>query len=384
MAGVCGTFCRGQDFLLQHDRPSDFVHSVLFASPLPYAIVMSCISVHTFTMAIYTGFTSSSKEKIFIWLTYWSYFSLTARFLLTTFNAWSYVFRQRRANGRSAQLGDGAGQKREEECCEMSVLFKAQWVLQSVSSTTGIIVTGLYWNVLYDPNKPESVRSINSHLLNALFVLADVLLSRAPVRIHHFVYSFGFVSLYVLFSLVFWAADGTNDKGDPYIYSLLDYTGRPGRATLVILAVDCVGTPVVHTLLYLLFRLRQWAVGRCRPGEDPAAPPAQDVQVSSLSLGGKSDASRRPSGEKDISLDDAAFEKTPPPPRGVRGRDYTLTSDRDEGDVMIDVDMDFEMDERRGGEVGGGGIPAGERFRPTLQTNSSQVSCTDSTKALLT
>ncbi|KAL8610794.1 hypothetical protein ACOMHN_016777 [Nucella lapillus] len=389
MASTCKKLCPLRDFLLQHDRPSDFVHSVLFASPLPYAIGVSCVCVHTVIMAVYSGLTSAYKEKILIWLTYWSFFTLTARFLVTAFNAWSCVYCQRKYRRRSSNnnnnnnsnnasspshtanggVGGSSRTKRMEECCEMPLLYKVQWVLQNVSSSAAFIVSGLYWVVMYDPNKPESARSINSHLLNSLFVLTDMFLSRAPVRIHHFIYTFCYMTLYITFSLLYWASGGTNHHGDSYIYSLMNYGEHPVRATAVVLMVNFVGTPLMQILLYAFFRLRCWVCELCRQRKE-TAPAVDDVQVSSSSLGGSSKDGSNKSGEKDISLDGVSESL-----HDFRGRNYTLTSNKDEGNVMIDVDMDFEMDEV---------CTRAAAIRPPLQTNTSQVSCTDSTQGLLT
>ena len=81
-------------------------------SPIPYAIGVTCISIYAVTMAIYSGFSSAYGEKIFIWLTYWSFFTLTARFLVTAFNVWVYVFRQRTSR-RTAWNGQGLPEKPE-------------------------------------------------------------------------------------------------------------------------------------------------------------------------------------------------------------------------------------------------------------------------------
>ena len=76
------------------------------ASPIPYAIGVTCISIHAVTMAIYSGFSSVYGVKILIWLTYWSFFALTARFLVTAFNVWTYVFRQRKSRRATLRRPD--------------------------------------------------------------------------------------------------------------------------------------------------------------------------------------------------------------------------------------------------------------------------------------
>ena len=58
---------------------------------------------------------------------------------------------------------------------------------------------------------------------------------------------------------------------------------------------------------------------------------------------------------------------------GNRGRSYTLSSDADGSDAMEDVDLN-EIRDRPVFRMA---------CRPALESNPSQVSCTDSTKALI-
>ena len=238
-------------------------------------------------------------------------------------------------------------------------------------------------NLLF-ADKIESARSINSHALNSFIVLADLLLSRAPIKVHHFLYTFLFVLAYIIFTVVYWAAGGQNHLGQDFTYPLLNYSEHPGRAALVMLVVMFVGTPLLQLVLYATFRLRQWACGRCLNHRSGTV--TQVVVVDARSASPKdnvgngdkrfSEVDKRLSGvdkrlsgmESDLSMDgtNSAEDRCE-----FRGRNYTLTSDADDGEAVIDVDLDFEMDESH-------------VFRPAvLQSNTSQVSCTDSTKALL-
>ena len=238
-------------------------------------------------------------------------------------------------------------------------------------------------NLLFT-GKIESARSINSHALNSFIVLADLLLSRAPMRVHHFLYTFLFVLAYVIFTVVYWAAGGQNHLGQDFTYPLLNYSEHPGRAALVMLVVMFVGTPLLQLLLYAIFRLRQWACGRCLNHRNGTVTQVVVVDARSASpkdnvgKGDKrfSESDKRLSGvdkrlsgmESDLSIDAPNSSEDH---CEFRGRNYTLTSDTDDGEAVIDVDLDFEMDESH-------------VFRPVvLQSNASEVSCTDSTKALL-
>ena len=282
-----------------------------------------------------------------------------------------------------------------------------------------LFLTHIAMSNLLFTDKIESARSINSHALNSFIVLADLLLSRAPMRVHHFLYTFLFVLAYVIFTVVYWAAGGQNHLGQDFTYPLLNYSEHPGRAALVMLVVMFVGTPLLQLVLYAIFRIRQWACGRCLNHRSGTVTQVVVVDARSASPKdnvGKSDkrfseSDKRLSGvdkrlskgdkrlsesDKRLNKGDKRFSESDKRLSGVdkrlsgmesdlsidgpnstedhcefRGRNYTLTSDTDDGEAVIDVDLDFEMDESH-------------VFRPVvLQSNTSEVSCTDSTKALL-
>ncbi|PVD19884.1 hypothetical protein C0Q70_20377 [Pomacea canaliculata] len=187
-------------------------------------------------MGLVSGFLSVYGVKIFIWLTYWSFFTLTARFIVTAVNAWRYIVFTRRSP-------------------DMPVLYKIQWLLQNMSNCSAVIVAGLYWIVLYS-GQPDTFISINSHALNSVLVIVDVMVSRAPVRVQHLVYTFLFMLVFTIFTVVYWAAGGTNHKGQHYIYSTLDYTHKPWLAVAMIAGVLLIAVPLVQIIVYGFFRLR--------------------------------------------------------------------------------------------------------------------------------
>ena len=275
-------------------------------------------------------------------------------------------------------------------------------------------------NLLFT-GKIESARSINSHALNSFIVLADLLLSRAPMRVHHFLYTFLFVLAYVIFTVVYWAAGGQNHLGQDFTYlPVAELLGAPGSRGPRDAGGDVCRHPALATTS--LRHLQAQAVGvwkvpepqernrhaGCRGGRQKCIAERQRRQRrqkvqrkrqkgsaewtkgSAKATNGSakatkgsakadkrfSESDKRLSGvdkrlsgmESDLSIDAPNSSEDH---CEFRGRNYTLTSDTDDGEAVIDVDLDFEMDESH-------------VFRPVvLQSNASEVSCTDSTKALL-
>ena len=89
------------------------------------------------------------------------------------------------------------------------------------------------------------------------------MLSSTPVRILHVVYSLIFGVSYLLLTVIFWAADGTNARGEPYIYSFVDYNETPGFSSGLVLGFVFVGQPLSQALLFGFYKLRCYLAKKC-------------------------------------------------------------------------------------------------------------------------
>lgn len=107
------------------------------------------------------------------------------------------------------------------------------------------------------------------HAMNSIYVVLNLVLTATPSRLLHFIYPVLFGVVYTAFSVVYHLADGTNVRGQPYIYSVLDWS-RPGRTLLMSSISNFLAIPVVHLLLFLLHVLAE-RLGTCRRarGEEP-------------------------------------------------------------------------------------------------------------------
>ena len=144
---------------------------------------------------------------------------------------------------------------------------KIHWFLFTVALGGALLVVILYWPLVYNPaTSALDGLNINSHLTNGIMSLVDVWISGTPVRIFHMIYLQGFGATYITFSAVYFAANGTNDQGQPDIYSALDYGNFPGTAAAIVIITVLVGLPIVHLIHYLLYVLRigcLYLVTRC-------------------------------------------------------------------------------------------------------------------------
>lgn len=103
----------------------------------------------------------------------------------------------------------------------------------------------------------------STHALNSVFILIDLMLSSIPVRLLHIVYCWVFGLSYLLLTVIFWAADGTNARDKPYIYSYIDYDSIPALASGIIVAFVLVGQPLVQALMFGLYKLRNFLTQKC-------------------------------------------------------------------------------------------------------------------------
>ncbi|KAH9524680.1 hypothetical protein Btru_027520 [Bulinus truncatus] len=283
---VCCRNVTKESFLLSHSTKEDFLLPWWSENVLWYAIWSSFCSVYCVSMIVYSGLCSEHGVKILIWLTYWSFYCLTLRFILNAVNCWYYVCcsneKLKEASGQCSKNEDVEGmcmqcciiqhdQSRKElkeknsEClnstnvyiekkCQTSIAL--QWLLQNISNVSSVMVTIMFWTVVYTGNTQTFV-SINSHILNSILVLVDIMISRAPVRIQHVYMPLVYNLIYVLFTMIYWLAGGTNQKGEPYIYKILDYSNTPGKAAMAIVLVCLIALPMTHIGLWGLFKLRQ-------------------------------------------------------------------------------------------------------------------------------
>ena len=85
-------------------------------------------------------------------------------------------------------------------------------------------------------------------------MLIDLFVSRIPFHFLHFFYPVSFSGSYIIFTLIYWGAGGTNHNGRPYVYSTLDYGSDPVSAILAIVVI--VAPMVLHLVLFLVAWLR--------------------------------------------------------------------------------------------------------------------------------
>jgi len=140
---------------------------------------------------------------------------------------------------------------------EMPGIFKFYWGLHNCTLILSLIITSLYWSVIYDPEK-DTLDPVNvlTHATNSVFMFLDLIIVAHPVRLFHVIQPMLVGLAYGLFTFVYYAVGGTDANGNPYIYEPLDWR-NPGFAT-VLLVIAAFAVIIFHFMMFWIYRLRSF------------------------------------------------------------------------------------------------------------------------------
>ena len=145
-----------------------------------------------------------------------------------------------------------------------------QWLLFTLGVETALGITLLFWSLLYRPGHDDFYLSNNilvPHLVNGVTALMETWLTSIPIRLLHFIYPAAFGAGYILFTGIYFVANGTNPNGSHYIYPVLDYGNNLGFAIGVDVIVLTVVLPLLHVLFFVQFMMRSalanWLKKKC-------------------------------------------------------------------------------------------------------------------------
>jgi hypothetical protein len=174
---------------------------------------------------------------------------------------------------------DGHRQSKVASC-----LGVASWIVRDTVAPATVMVTLLYWLLLFPIFRYTTFVDVHLHLINAIIILADLWLSRLPYWLLHFPAPMAYLSTYILFAGIYYAAGGRAPKGKDAIYPWLDF-GRLGLTIPLIFVVLFVIFPLVHGSLWAFERkARQRVMARqadeARQGAEVRQADAQTVSTT--------------------------------------------------------------------------------------------------------
>lgn len=251
--------------------------------PLPLLLIYRVIAAFYFlSWVIYSGF--NDGDYWFLYLGNWVLTFVTAHFMLAMFITTHYCcgagveddpagYGPRRFKSETYIVGlssedegdeDGEGTsyaKAEDDDNELTFFYKALWVFFTIASVNSLVVTITYWSAVHSGVEIDGL-VVNEYIVATVFMLIEVVISNIPVRVLHFVYSHVFGSIYVLFTVIYWAAGGKDKDGNHYIYKSLDYQKHPGAAIFTVFFVLIILQFMLHLFYFVLFRFRAWLVSK--------------------------------------------------------------------------------------------------------------------------
>ncbi|KAK8407701.1 hypothetical protein O3P69_002327 [Scylla paramamosain] len=195
------------------------------------------------------------KGYFFIYLTNWAYTSIV---LMTTAHA-SIVTNAWLTYRRTAQLPKTT-----------TLRLKVLWVMQNVVFLPALLITAAYWSAVYNPDDPIGAINVDVHIINSVYVLIDLCVSATPIRILHFYIPFVFMFIYLIFTLVYWAAGGTTPEGGTAIYPIMDWENL--QVTLPFVACCAVFSPIMQATVWAVHQARVAVRERCFGSRSPLAP----------------------------------------------------------------------------------------------------------------
>mmetsp|Transcript_57787 Transcript_57787/g.137581 ORF Transcript_57787/g.137581 Transcript_57787/m.137581 type:complete len:269 (-) Transcript_57787:149-955(-) len=163
-------------------------------------------------------------------------------------------------------------------CCSKSTgtpwFVKVTWFFGSMLPSVTLIITVLYWGLIYedeDGNGPDSI-SVAMHGFNYVLALVDLLFTCQPFYLKHFWTSVLAGFIYSVFTYVYFQVGGTYQDGvSEYIYEAIDWND-PGTTAPILLGATFVAAPAIHVAHWLLAAVRRMTA--C--GKELSKEPGQD------------------------------------------------------------------------------------------------------------
>ncbi|XP_043273936.1 protein rolling stone-like isoform X2 [Venturia canescens] len=162
---------------------------------------------------------------------------------------------------------------------------KLYYFLYTSTCSIAIGVSAAYWCTVHNP-KIHHVDALNImlHVVNSVLMLVDLCVMNIPVRLRNFWWSLAIVTTYIIFTVIYYSAGGSDKRGYTYIYKVLNWE-KPGIA----LSVSIGGLTfviIVHCLLCLITTMRERSSGRSseKYSHEPIPNPTNEQTMKSVEI----------------------------------------------------------------------------------------------------
>ncbi|EDW52215.1 protein rolling stone [Drosophila sechellia] len=141
--------------------------------------------------------------------------------------------------------------------------FRLYWGMHIISLVLSIVITIIYWSILYDANESAlDATNVLTHAFNSICMFIDLWIVAHPLRLLHIFLPVLFGVVFAIFSYIYHLCGGINKKGKPYIYYVIDWS-KPQNAFITVVGVLLLSC-CIYVLLFAFFKLRLFLHRRCR------------------------------------------------------------------------------------------------------------------------
>ncbi|KAJ6646413.1 Protein rolling stone, partial [Pseudolycoriella hygida] len=170
-------------------------------------------------------------------------------------------------------------------------IYLTNWgiILCMITSVYGAILVS-YWHFhpTYAGTMPISATNVLTHACNSVLMFLDMLIMAYPLRLYHVIQPLLLGLVYVVFSVIYYAAGGKDKFGHPYIYNVLDWSSSDPTKNAVTVVGTFLLSMAIHLVLFGVFRLREFVHRKCVRTEEailPVTPLAASNSKISMVLG---------------------------------------------------------------------------------------------------
>lgn len=256
-----GKECTCNALSLAHEEPHVFATPQWHWPQVIYILYRLIVFGYFFSWLVISVIRKNSTDY-FIYLTNYAFILLNLSILLQLISSiWKYKKMRQTPEGREDDLNGELA---------MPWFLKFSWYVHTVSSDMALVVSLIYWTVLYPQAdaEPEVLNlelgmtnetndgtndfdlNFNTHAMNSIYVVVDIFIVAIPVRILHVLYTLPIAGVYITLSVAYTL------QTEKAIYPILDWINTPGEASLYAFAVGFALVPLFHLVLYGLYRAR--------------------------------------------------------------------------------------------------------------------------------
>ncbi|XP_071487078.1 protein rolling stone-like [Diadema antillarum] len=174
---------------------------------------------------------------------------------------------------------------RENAAFEDKVRYQIQWCLFNITAASCPLVTGGLWLSVYYVISVKLpifiIVYISVDILPTIVCIIEIFLTLIVVRFVHAIYPGFYLIIYLLFTVIYWVAGGTDPFGDPDISPILDYENYPGIAAASVVGAT-LAVLLALTVSKGLYALRVRCMDMTRTEAIPATEELSTVELESL------------------------------------------------------------------------------------------------------